>query len=1566
VRGLRAERTAARQKPSAPPSFPSVLSPRTSVLAQRRRGSVLLIVVVLLLMLAIMGTSYLLTTRVDRITSSGDVANTQIDQLVDGTRDLAVSYIVNGLFAFNGAANVNSYTYRPANTAGYNHYDIPDYAGTGANDFWLADRVPTVPAPGAAASAGNLPTWAAITAPMNGAGAAPIWTPGGTPVFESPLPAITGGSFGTFMPSLVAPITYAAHANLTPTFVQVPGTTTSYPAFTVSVAKDGAGNSANNSTLVAGDADGDGIADCGLMRIPGSYADGLTYYAGIRIIDNNSAVNVNTAWDDQYDYNLATGINFPPASIYFPSFFPSAVGLSQLMGNTGPVALNSAPSTGAGTDMANLNLYRMLAGSGSSTVTSLQPIDDTLKSHTDVNYYSYSDALYHLLSRRLANPGFMDLAGDHYRAFGDADGAALAYHFGLINTSIYGDINNNVPMTDLEYILINSVYFNAPNYSAPSAANQANGYSRQWRSYPAPMSTSSPNPVAQWYNDNFYPSLSTPPSITPTLRPILVTRNGVSNAAPAVTVTPTAGVLTVANAAMVPYGDRGRWQANIAYGLRDCVTYTANSNVGGASTLPGTIFSGAFFSRVANNIGNPPTGLADEVNNTDTKANWARPSYWLTGTSYITGDYAFLDENNTTVAADQFHFYRALQNNSGQLPTTATNAYWQVWTPPATAMSVKANVNTAAFPELFRAYFNAMTAVTNSPLMTPFGFPQANISGGATPDPTQIYVGNQYAPTPPFRITSSTMNPQFMFRSPVRENRATTDILGSVTGTVFDPYQVLQLRAALAAVNAESMRNPNLGVISREIPLNLSIDGTPTPVNAIVYSNQPQLYITEVYAQTNLATQEGTNGPNVSGYVAIEIYNPSSSTVTFNMANWQPAIVDAVQPSTGRSTGTTETILQLPASNMPPALAPGQFALLENYNGTGAAFAGSQNPNITSTTPAVYRPATSGLPPVGALNLRNVTDVYVPQLAAVLQAYAVVSSGTAPTAERNEFMLFKPRGAAFPGAATSGTDGAYTWTETNINDMVPDDAFDFTGINAGTPSGGSSPPVAEDWHYVRSAFGWKYVYPGRYNGAPPTPFQGGHQQGTVSSGEWFPQSTGDPGFTGTGATPAVAFGTAQPNSTYLASEMVLQLTNNLWAGPNKPSAAGPNTFPFGGFARNGDIVEAPFIGSYQIRNPANGAIIETNPVTMDTCFAEDSDTYDDNILNGNAVEAIGRFCPGPRDMISYSSAVNGGNVTVGNRTLTDPNIPNPAPTTGLPPNSYFTGNSNPRWFGWDVVITAGAGAGQAFHIVSYTTGSLNLDVPVTGSLSGPCTYMICRPYWWTTHLLDYLTVQDPRNDYIPNADPSAYPAATAVPPYPMPVSNSNTAVAANTDAENTESVQGLVNINTASLAVLESLPLVVNGTTGLIDPINNPLVAQAIINDRTKYGPFKTIFDLNRIYDVTDNTNSQPLLRRGFMNGWGTIPYAGTSTAALGDLIGGTAGAMANQFDEYTLQVDRLSNLITTRSDTFTVYIVVQGWQNAGTNSATLVNTRRAAFIVDRNTVTPVSRSVRTVTVPNN
>jgi hypothetical protein len=360
----------------------------------------------------------------------------------------------------------------------------------------------------------------------------------------------------------------------------------------------------------------------------------------------------------------------------------------------------------------------------------------------------------------------------------------------------------------------------------------------------------------------------------------------------------------------------------------------------------------------------------------------------------------------------------------------------------------------------------------------------------------------------------------------------------------------------------------------------------------------------------------------------------------------------------------------------------------------------------------------------------------------------------------------------------------------------------------------------------------------------------------------------------------------------------LNLSNNLLPGNST------NKFPFGGFARNGDILQVPFIGAYEIytldtsASPPTRSILELNSVTMDATIAAAG-------LGGN--EQVGRFCP-----------ITGTGSTV------DPLI-NPV---SIPP----------------------------------TNASVAYD--------------------WTRSLFDYLTVQSPRGDYLPQTDPNRYPpnypnSGNAIPVQTLAqtaIANSDSSAAPNTDAENTQTVQGLININTAPWQVLATLPLAVYGAgpnAGQVDTARSIAIAQAIVNGptgRNIKGPFYSIFDLNR---VTDNPGNL-IFQTGdgdLTTSNGNPGFNGSSFSQEGNIT--PSSGLSNNFDELFLQTTRLSNLITTRSDSFTVYIVVEGWQNAGVNGTgnaapTLKVTRRAAFIVDRSTVTPLSRTVRTVTVPNN
>ena len=76
--------------------------------------------------------------------------------------------------------------------------------------------------------------------------------------------------------------TYGDHNFITPTSVPINGQ--NYPAFQINFGPNA------GKIFLAADADGDGIADAGLYRLPIGQLNGVTYYAAMRIVDNNSAI----------------------------------------------------------------------------------------------------------------------------------------------------------------------------------------------------------------------------------------------------------------------------------------------------------------------------------------------------------------------------------------------------------------------------------------------------------------------------------------------------------------------------------------------------------------------------------------------------------------------------------------------------------------------------------------------------------------------------------------------------------------------------------------------------------------------------------------------------------------------------------------------------------------------------------------------------------------------------------------------------------------------------------------------------------------------------------------------------------------------------------------------------------------------------------------------------------------------------------------------------------------------------------------------------------------------------
>jgi DNA uptake protein ComE-like DNA-binding protein len=144
-----------------------------------------------------------------------------------------------------------------------------------------------------------------------------------------------------------------------------------------------------------------------------------------------------------------------------------------------------------------------------------------------------------------------------------------------------------------------------------------------------------------------------------------------------------------------------------------------------------------------------------------------------------------------------------------------------------------------------------------------------------------------------------------------------------------------------------------------------------------------------------------------------------------------------------------------------------------------------------------------------------------------------------------------------------------------------------------------------------------------------------------------------------------------------------------------------------------------------------------------------------------------------------------------------------------------------------------------------------------------------------------------------------------------------------TGDQNETRIKGRININTAPWFVLAQLPWVSYNTT-------NYDLARSIANYRDTYGPFKNIGQLMNVGIVNNDSNS--LNRMDYYMSNAMPPGLATPTDCNGDA-----------FEERDVIFDRISNLITVRSDVFTAYILVR----IGTNGPQ----KRVVAIFDRSEV---------------
>jgi hypothetical protein len=1601
-------------------------------LRRTRPGSVLILVIVLLLLLAILGAAFISTTRSDRVAEAQNLLNAQVDAEAAGIGSAVSGVIADHLnddfgdlrgnasgnvnatgtqlvplgqnLVFRGAYN-NTTSYQPgdvvANSATWPNTSVtppqffvcvtaitgttPDLTKTTpwkqtthlpvTSSFiqpWLAERAPSSDGGIILSGAGlQPPQWGNISqapvpattgggnfSPVSMVGNLPFESPDGTPVSATApaIPTLTPGqslNVGqgaslTLFPSFRYSAYYsAASGGKQATNVLVPAMSSGTPP----VYKPPTPGTANN-TFVAGDADGDGIADSLMFRLPGVSYDGLTWYAAVRVIDNNSAINANTAWSRDYEFaykvptaggTLSLVTPTPPgARNNYYALFQTSVGLYELLRPndltiTSPATVSPFDQfinyrfgeNGANLATQTLTLTNDLAYPDSSVYLP-PPIPATIPPQPkrgDMTYVTASDAYYHNLIRRTSNPGNPGILGTAANLLSLcqplplSDQAALAYKFCLVNPQT---VVSGAPSSVLETLLKNSLV-------ADYSVNPPNPY----RSTPfsgAPASgTALADDQSQWYPYYFgYPLGPTEYLTGSQLRPLLVTHNPVSNAIwpvmdPNVAGEPLQNPNVTPASAMLPYG-------------------VGDGSVTGTKNY--SYFKGPWNSKT------PAYYFNDVVVGGD-------------GYTYI---WSSATAGNTTNAP------QITTTSAGPANIAGTQWQFQPWT----KTPVKANVNTATFRELFRAFWSVMAGnpsdcAPTGPIPTSstqvFNIYTNNIATGLTG-------GNLFGP----------------FRSPLRDN--TTNVGTAKVGLLDAPVTVaggpefknmnaMQLRAALAAVNTLGLRDNSQNVISRTI--NISNVQPPT-VNAAaaslitasinVFSSAPQPVISEVYVNL-YSPSAGAAGTNAAGYVAVELYNPYNFDLTLN--NWQLALINR----TPANNPAYPNLQMLPIGQVGQigtsvTIHAGSYLLLENFNwkkispdpdGNSAQYR-PLDLNWNGTMPQAGAWAPSGIPAATAA----ATDIYVPYLETVIQGaaidpaitsasytqykYAQQTTATGGNSPGGELVLLRPR--RIDGNFTSLSDPLNTYDEgpqptTTVPygpkywDLVPVDSYDFTGMVEQT----IAPFLV--FNYVRpSGSGQLFsaTYPGQY--ISPAPIPGYSRQvptgfvpitapaATAKDYTYTPSAPTQFGFGGgpSGAyyptnpfPPVQVYNLGLPPSPLTVPPGHFPNFTVGTAGGSTTALPKPTAYPFGGFVRNGDLLDIPYIGAYTIKQTTliGGApvpqylFLEMNSLPMD-CFLASTD-YGPATAIGmphplNYYENAGRFVP-------MASAIG------------------------------------------SFAMPAGAPDFQA----------------------------------WAARLFDYLTVQG-NDSYLPNFDPNLNDTTeTGLSPYKYPYTaaagtggpnsvNAIDAAALDHTGENQTGVEGLININTANWKVLSMLPMVppkATFTSGATPQQANQYLAQEIVAYRLQHGPFMSIFELNNVPGfqaaanpaafsmttapfTTPSTPAFPAAGPGPSGTVGmisppdtnfpnvTLPPAGTTSGVLEDY----------QWDMNTL--NRISNLITTRSDTFTVYIELQGWQNvpapgtAWTGSPPQpVVTRHFAFIADRSGITadPNTRSVKTTPIPN-
>jgi len=787
--------------PTAPPQARTTRFGRVRRwLTGRRGGSVLILVVALLVLLALIGTAFITTAGADRDSSTQHVYNTEIDLLVAGTKNLAVRQLTTSVLtpqppydyrtpafppgtpSFHSAIPKSRMTVLESTAPNYGkpwlEYSNVDYAPWNPA---LADRYPARP-PGAP---GSPPEWRYISAnplaltqnlttpTLLYTDPPPQWVYGSPPTPATfTLPQFSSPFVGTDVNGQVIVSNYSSRARMQPWYatVKVNNVTRIYPAFKINDPND-----PNFGKIVlAADADGDGIPDAGYFELPVGQINGLRYFAGFRVIDNNSALNVSVAWENFR--------NAEPNDALLPTdVFPTNVDLRRMVEGLYTAKGDSVNDVGPDPDpnpsvvndspFDKLNFRRF----GATSVG--------LGSDGAFTYATRFDALWGQLGARLDNPSFNSSAGTKFAPLGVSESVALARRFCLSDPtgSAGGVVENLLPGSFRMTSVVRQ----------PFQADQAFGS------------------ASSWFESIFdYDNPAFSRARTP-LRPMVTAYNPVTNYTPGFIGDPRVPLAETEREGK--YQFRGDWPDSIdtfgakkfappTYHVGDWVTYKGKGyvcirvhNWASLATDGQPITSGQTY----NAVSHPPAFVYSSSNDRPPPGN------------------------------------PQLKNAPPQ--GTPDFAYWAE--APWISQTVKTNINTASFGQLFAAYMNIMG---DAPMTYPGGTPMT------APEVTGGYPGNQY----------------WSFGN-VRRPTLTVPVVPPMNSKQSEAIR--QLRAAIAAVNTIDLRDQDEDVTSRSIVLT-DVDGNEI-YRTSVYGSERQPYLTE--SIVHIPEDESKH------YVAIELFNPS-------------------------------------------------------------------------------------------------------------------------------------------------------------------------------------------------------------------------------------------------------------------------------------------------------------------------------------------------------------------------------------------------------------------------------------------------------------------------------------------------------------------------------------------------------------------------------------------------------------------------------------------------------------------------------------------------------------------